>query len=170
MAWLNLRRVIRKHRGAIIRPGELERDVELAARYLGGPGAILILLDADDDCPAHLGPELLQRARSSHAHLELSVVLAMREFESWFLAGAASLAGQGKLASGLESPANVETIRDAKGWLSQHRGSRAGYSPTIHQASFAACIDLEQARSAPSFDKFCRDVARLIDALSAGVA
>ncbi len=35
--------------------GELERAVELASRTIGGRGAILVLRDSDDDCPAEVG-------------------------------------------------------------------------------------------------------------------
>lgn len=45
--------------------GELERALEFAARKCGDGGAILIMLDADDDCPAELGPALLVRSLNS---------------------------------------------------------------------------------------------------------
>ena len=56
---------IRVYRNKVVKEGELERAVELAARKIGGQGAIFILLDSDEDCPAQLGPELLYRATSS---------------------------------------------------------------------------------------------------------
>lgn len=43
------------------RQGELERAVQLAALRAGPGGAILILLDADDDCPAIAGCRLGSR-------------------------------------------------------------------------------------------------------------
>jgi hypothetical protein len=49
-----------------------------------GPGApILVVADADDDCPATLGPTLLGRARRTDR--AVAVVLAKRELESWFI-------------------------------------------------------------------------------------
>ena len=56
---------IRVERNRVVRPEELERAVELAARMVGTDGSILVLLDADDDCPAKLGPGLLARARAA---------------------------------------------------------------------------------------------------------
>ncbi len=47
-------RPIRVKRQQILKAGELERAVEIAARRTGVDGAILILLDADEDCPAHI--------------------------------------------------------------------------------------------------------------------
>jgi hypothetical protein len=40
------------------------------------------------------------------------------------------------------------------------------YSETLDQPAFAARLDLEMARRADSFDKFYREVVRLVKALS----
>ncbi|MBI3977753.1 MAG: DUF4276 family protein [Chloroflexi bacterium] len=78
------------------------------------------MLDSDEDCPAQLGPALLQRAVQTRGDLDVAVVLAKCEFESWFLAAAESLGGQRGLSRPLESPSNPESIRGAEEWLS-HR-------------------------------------------------
>lgn len=149
------------------RPGELERAVELAALRAGSGGAVLILLDADDDCPAIEGPELASRAQTS-SRLPVGVVLAKREFESWALAAAESLSGCRGLPSSLVPPEDPESIGGAKEWLDRQMRSH-GYEPTIDQAAFAARFDLAQARlRSPSFDKFCREVERLLRAGAAG--
>lgn len=41
---------------SIVKPGEFERAVELARLKMKSPGGILIVVDADEDCPAELGP------------------------------------------------------------------------------------------------------------------
>jgi hypothetical protein len=42
------------------------------------------------------------------------------------------------------------------------------YNPIRHQAAFSATMDLALARQrAPSFDKLCRDIRRLVDAMRA---
>src|SRR5436309_14858239 len=84
---------LRVPRTKLVKPGELERSIELAARRAGRDGAIFVVLDSDDDCPATLGPELLDRARKVRSDLPISVVLAKREFEGWFLASSESLRG-----------------------------------------------------------------------------
>jgi len=61
---LEVMRPFRLPRGRILADAGLEKAVELGARKLaadGRTGAILVLLDADDDCPAVLAPALLQR-------------------------------------------------------------------------------------------------------------
>ena len=55
-------RPVRVGRYKVVRPGELERACELARRRPEGCNAILLLLDADDDCPKELAPDLLERA------------------------------------------------------------------------------------------------------------
>lgn len=157
-------RPILVHRYQVVKEGELEREVELAAERIGGDGVIFILLDADDDCPAELGPVLLNRASQVRSDLPIAVVLAKHEFEAWFLASAESLRGKRGLKNDLRSPSNPEEIRDAKGWLSQQMDNRI-YRGTRDQPAFTALFDIEQARRTDSFDKCYRDIVRLLDKL-----
>src|SRR5215208_56835 len=60
-------------RNKLVKEGELERAVELAARRAGRDGAVFIVLDSDDECPAILGPALLARARRVRSDLPISV-------------------------------------------------------------------------------------------------
>jgi hypothetical protein len=46
---------IRQSRSKLIEAGGFERALQLARLKLGGVGAVLVVLDADDDCPAQLG-------------------------------------------------------------------------------------------------------------------
>jgi hypothetical protein len=164
---VNVHRPIRQGRGSIVRQGGVERAVELAARTLGGFGAIILLIDADDDCPATMGPSLLLRATTTRPDVPTSVVLANREFEAWFIAAARSLRGRFGLPPTLESPLFPEQIRGAKAWLGARMTDRS-YSETRHQASLTAMFDLQEARRAGSFDKYYRDVASLLVTLRQG--
>jgi hypothetical protein len=92
-------------------------------------------------------------------------VLAVKEFEAWFLAAAPSLAGKRGLPDNLEPPADPEQIRDAKGWLQKRRTDRLAYAPTVDQPALAAVVDLAQVRArSSSFDKLWREVERLLAA------
>jgi hypothetical protein len=142
----------------------LEKAVGLAALNAGTEGGILVVLDSDEDCPALLGPELLQRARSARADLPSAVILAKREFESWFLAAAESLRGCRRLPEDLLSPDQPEEIPGAKEWLST-RVLGDAYSPTVDQAALTEALDFALARRAASFDKCYRDVIRLLEIL-----
>ncbi|MER7132601.1 DUF4276 family protein [Streptosporangium saharense] len=150
-------------RSRLVARGGVENAVLQASYQLTGAGGVLLLIDSDDDCPASLGPELLRRAREARGDREISVVLACQEFEAWFLAAAESLSGHRGLADPLLPPPNPEGIRGAKEWLSARKSDGTRYRETVDQAALAALFDMEQARkAAPSFDKFWRDVERLL--------
>lgn len=155
-------RPIRVKRNRILRDGELERAVALAARRAGNDGSILLLLDSNGDCPAEFGPQILQRATAARSDRAIRVVLAKMEFEAWFLAAAPSLGGRRGINEDITRPADPEAVRDAKGWLSAKMPPGQPYRETLHQAAFAAVFDLDAARSAPSFDKLWRDVSSLV--------
>lgn len=156
---------IRRPRNKVVKEKELERAVEFAARQIGGQGAILIILDSEGDCPAHLGPTLLERVSQTRKDIPIAVVIAKNEFEGWFLAAAESLRGQRGLKNDIDSPEDPEAIRDAKGWLSQRMADNRTYSETTDQPALAAQFDLKQARKADSFDKCYRDIVRLLEEL-----
>lgn len=152
---------IRVPRNRIVKPGELERAVLLAAKKVGAHGFVLVLLDADDDCPAILGPALAQRARTV-SQSPVVVALAKSEFEGWFVAAAASLAGKRGLPASLAPPAFPEAIRGAKEWL-RNQMSGNSYTPTLDQPALAAEFSFDEARAgAPSFDRLLRRLEPLL--------
>lgn len=138
------------------RDDEFRKQLLLAASKCGDQGWILVVLDADDDCPATLAATVYQRAQQYVAHRRLSVVIANREFEAWFIAAARSLDGH----RGFRVPQEVvdaEVPRDAKGWLRGHIDGGA-YREVLDQAAFAAAIDLQQAfDNSRSFRKLCKE-------------
>ena len=162
---IDIPRPIRVHRNQVVQPDKLEQEVELAARRIGEQGAIFIILDSDEDCPAELGPELLRRASQAHSNLPVAVVIAKNEFEAWFLAAAESIRGRRGLGNDIQSPDDPEAIRDAKGWLSNRMESNNSYSETTDQPALTALFDIEQARQTDSFDKCYRDIVRLLSEL-----
>ena len=159
--------VLRVPSSRLIKQGELERTVELAARKLGDQGGILIVLDCDDGCPAEDAPALLKRAIAARRNLAISVVLAKREYEAWFLAAAESLRGQRGLPTDLAAPPDPEAIRGAKEWLAERMPPGRGYSETSDQPALTAIFDLIAARRADSFDKCYREITRLLNLMRA---
>jgi hypothetical protein len=160
--YLNIPQPFRAGRYKLVKPGELERAVEIVARRLETRRAILILIDAEDDCPKELAPQLCARAERTRSDVPVGVVLAKREFEAWFLAAIESLGGRRGLADALAPVEDPEAIRDVKRLLTRNmQGSRA-YSETVDQPALAALFDLQLARErSDSFDKCWREVSRL---------
>ncbi|MFG0315999.1 MAG: DUF4276 family protein [Planctomycetota bacterium JB042] len=136
-------------------PGYLEKAIRLAELKLaqrGGRGFVLVLVDADDDCPAKVVGDLLPRLGPN-----VSLVLPNPEFETWFAASAEALDGLLNVDAAPETP---ERDRLGKAWV-RHRFARGRYSESVDQVRLAHRIDLAFARErSPSFDKLCREVER----------
>lgn len=144
-AWgLEVGKPIRQKRTQLIQQQPLANAVEVA---LLQPqcAAVLILFDADDDCPAELGPAIQTWASTAAGdRAPCAVVLAKCEYEAWFL-------------STLEPPhPNPEGVRGAKEELANRLAGR--YSATADQASLSAALNLGLAYQR------CRSFRRLVRA------
>jgi hypothetical protein len=152
-------RPFRVKRNQIVRPGELERAVLLAVADRAHASAVLVLLDADDDCPAELAPALLKRCRQV-TDLPVSVVFATRELEAWFLGGIQSLQGQRGIRADAAYEADPEAPRGAKERVEALMTS--SYVDVADQPALMAVLDVEAARQrCPSLDKLLRDLQAL---------
>ncbi|MGD9873677.1 MAG: DUF4276 family protein [Kiritimatiellia bacterium] len=152
----------------LLKKEELDRSIEFSARKLQRRGGILILIDCDDGCPAHEGPQLLSRAKQVRPDVPITVVLAKKEYEAWFLAAAESLRNKRNLPGTLASPPNPEEIRGAKEWLSDRMPSGVRYSETSDQAALTKEFDMAAARRADSFDKCYREIFKMLCDLRGG--
>jgi hypothetical protein len=128
------------------------------------PGGILVIWDADDDCPFRDGPAQFRRIQALRTDIPIGVVIAKREYEAWFLAAASSLAGHGSLLATLADHPQPESPRDAKGWLSDQMPPGRRYREREHQPLLSRVLDIDLARRrSRSFDKCCREVLRLLN-------
>ena len=135
---------------------EFRKHLLLAAAKCGDMGWILVLLDADDDCPAQQGLEVLRRAQQIVPHRRVSVILAKREYEAWFIAAAESLHGQRGFMPENEA-IDPEVPRNAKGWIAKQMAGGA-YREKTDQPAFSKIMDLEQAHErSRSFRKLCSE-------------
>lgn len=139
-------RPIRLVRSRLIEAGTSAVKVDVLNRYVqtanaaiaerNAEGAILLVYDADDDCARALGPRLREATRQRTAR-RCEAVIAVREFEAWFLAGRC-IAWTG----------DPDSPRDAKGKVREALGV---YSETTDQPRLAQQLDLEAARTSRSF-------------------
>jgi len=156
---------IRVKRQQVIKEGQLERAVGQA---LLRPNcrAIVIILDADDDCPKELAPSLLERARKAAPSILVSVVLPKSELESWFIGSISSLRGVRGIAETASLSPDAEAKRDAKGWLTNMMGGRRVYVEVDDQPAFAATFEFELAyKHCRSFRKFQKDFKAIMASL-----
>ncbi len=152
-----------------VKAGSFVNDLSYFSRYVSlaaakarqeTAGHVLILLDCEDDCPADQGPRLLDQARRVAADVNITVALAHREYETWFMAAAESLRDVEGMSAAVVRPADPEATRDAKGWLGRHMPH--GYDPISHQLAFTHAFDLDAGRTVASFDRLYRKIAALL--------
>lgn len=159
----------KRHQLATNKDGALSNAVCLAANKLESsrtdlddPELILILVDADDDLPCKLGPEMQAVAVEARCDFDVSCVVANVDYETWFVAASSSLLKFWKDPESFSAPANPEG-KKGKGWVKK-RFNGAKYSETIDQAKLTAQMDLAACRSGSrSFDKLCRELQKKID-------
>jgi len=154
-------RPFRVSRTRVVRPNEMERATTQTLRSREGVTGVLIVLDADDDCPAGLSPQLRSRAQRVSS-VPVEVVFAVRELEAWFLAAKESLRDYKGIRPDASAPPDPEAIRGAKERLSQNMDGRT-YLGAHDQAGFADRMDMNAAQQrSPSFAFFLEAVRRLI--------
>lgn len=157
---------IRIPKNSLMKSEELGRSLKLAYLKMRQPGGIIILVDADDDCPKDLGPRLLKKAQELQGNIPISVVVATKEFEAWFLASIVSLRGIRGIHSNAEPPDNPENIRGAKEYLTNLMRGDLRYSPRVDQPVLTENFDIPiSLRKCPSLDKFRRELEKLLGTL-----
>ena len=153
---------IRCNRGKLVKEIELKKHVRLA-RLREDCGAILIVIDSDDDCPVELAAQLREWA-VAEAGPACEVVLAKREYEAWFLATAESLRTHHSMRSDAQAHPQPESPRGAKGRLEAMM--HISYSERVHQPAFSAIFCMAEAHArCRSFRKLISSFGRLMESL-----
>jgi hypothetical protein len=152
-------------RNQMLRPAVLDRSITLArlkldaAAAVGDGRLVLVLLDADDDLPCVIAPQIMKSG--TRDDVDVTCVVANREYETWFVAAAASLTEYLDVPTAQQWPSDVEAAGLKKAWIERH--FRGHYSPSVDQAKLTARMDLEMCRGgSPSFDKLCRELGSRI--------
>lgn len=128
--------------------------------------AVMILFDGEDDCPKELAASVRAWAREAAAGKPCDVVVAYREYETWFLAALESLRGQFGIRDNATAPVNPESRRDAKGALEEFMPPDRAYSETGDQPAMSAVFDLGLAhRRNRSFRKLVKAVGDMLTQL-----
>lgn len=84
---LDIARPVRFPRTRLVQRDELQRAARIARTNIRAEGAILLILDADEDCAGELGPRLLGFLTDAGLGVPSFVVAIVREFEAWLVAG-----------------------------------------------------------------------------------
>ena len=148
-------------RGNLTRADGIERFSRLAAL---GHDAVLVVLDADRDCPLTLAAELAARMKACALGVPAAVVCANHAFECWFLADMESIRGQSVkgrvlLRRAAEIQESPELIVNPKARLRDLLMPQEYYKESSDQPALAALVDLGRVESR------CRSFRRLISGL-----
>jgi len=145
-------RPICKDRSQIVRPGEMEKVIELARRQPGCQ-AILILFDADELCTKTDSRALQDQACTLAHPLPCPLVIANKEYEAWFLASLEDLSENPVV----RYPGDPDQKRGAKEEL--ERRLHLYYNERADQPKFSARINLRRAHQrSRSFQKHAKDI------------
>lgn len=157
LSWCVDKQAIRCPRGKLVdmsatsrakpcKPADVTRVLALAAARV--PDAILVLCDADDECPGTWAASLA----ALHCKVPVTAVMAVREYEAWLL-----WALEPSLL--IEAKIDPERVRDAKGALAR---IDPNYQPSIHQLPRTRALDIKHVTTrSRSFNKLVRELARL---------
>lgn len=160
-AWeIEVARPHRRRRTQLVRKDSLQEAVRVAALRENCVG-ILVIFDADDDCPAELAPTLETWAREAAGGIPCAVVMPNREYEAWFLASVEALRGKAGVVPEAESHPDPEAPRDAKAELERRMRPGTSYSAAVDQAPMTAHVDLQNAY------RRCRSFRKLVSAFGA---
>ena len=141
-----------------------------------GCSAILVLVDADADCPVELASNLARRAEALNAPVPIAIVCAKSEYETWFICSLSDNEGDGirrnlGLPPSVVCPENAESIRNAKGWLRDRMPRNRSYREIPNQDALTHHIAINLAHEkSRSFRRLCGAVGELADAVDAGAS
>lgn len=139
---------------------DLDAAATSASARVSGAGGLLVVLDADDDCPVTLAHDVATIARGAVRHCRVEVAVASREFEAWFLACHDSLQPHRDVVKTMKV-SDPDSPRGVKEKLAETMAQK--YSPTLHQPAFAALMDIQRAaESSRSFRHLQGAVGRLL--------
>lgn len=159
--------------GNLTKPGGIEKFVENAWTKRNC-GAVLVLMDADKKCPVQLATDFSRRILALGVRFPVVIVIAKREYEAWFLASLAAIAGK-PWQNRVGLPPDVtydddsERIAGVKGWLDRHLPPGHSYKPAQDQAVLTAMLDLELTREkSRSFRRLCHALEQAVEAIDTG--
>lgn len=135
---------------------------------------LLIIKDEEDRCPKEVAPATAEFIRSTPMPFPISFHLMYREFETLFCAYMNEFRGKTirHLVTGeicfrkdIAAPADPESRRDAKGFITECLTGNRVYKPTVDQLTLTQSLDIEVLRTLnlPCFGTLERCIRHLIE-------
>jgi hypothetical protein len=160
--------------GNLLKQNGLERFLALA---LNEPDcdAVLILIDADKECPRTFAEMLARGTKALQPQHSVVIVVAKCEYEAWFLASLETIAGKpiesrSGLPAGLTFNKDVESIVGAKAWLTNKMPEGRIYKENEDQAPLTSLLDTALVRAkSRSFRRMCHAVEEAVASIDSKV-
>ncbi len=157
-------------RGNLTTPGGIERFVQNAWTKRDC-GAVLVLVDADKDCPVELASDFARRVSAIGVRFPVVIVAANCEYEAWFLASLETITeivldSGTALPAGLSYTGDVEARAGVKGWLTAQFPPGRIYKETIDQKAMTRLLDPARVRlRSRSFRRLCHALEQAVEAI-----
>jgi hypothetical protein len=159
-------------RGNLDKKGGLERFIRYAWK---DPecGAIMVLVDSDDDCPKELALSYAHRIEALGVLFPVVIVCAKRMYETWLVASFETIAGhdiEGRRGPSAEVPqTDVESIGNCKTWITDRMAPGRIYKETTDQEAMTHLLDASKAISrSRSFRRLVHAVGEAVQAIESG--
>ena len=151
----------------------LLKKLERLLRYatLEDCDAILVFVDADQECPYEEALYVAANASALNLSVPVAVVYAKAEYETWFICNLIPTKGlrireRLGIPANITGPQNAEDIRGAKEWLTRSMPHGRAYQETEDQEKLTYHLDLSLTHSTSrSFQRLCHAVEELVDAI-----
>lgn len=154
-------------RGNLTKQGGLEKFIRYSWKERDC-GAILVLVDADKECPLSLAQDFSSRVEAIGLLFPVVIVVAKRMYETWFLASISTISGHLDLPKGLIPPPNVEDVPNPKAWIEERFPAGRAYKETQDQEAMSNLIDIPLASSARSFKRLLHAIHQALEAIDSG--
>ena len=137
-------------------------------------GAIVILLDAENECPVDVARDFSNRIIAMGVIHTVVIVCAARMYETWFLASLETIIGKdlnGRpgLTKEKSLPAIIESINSPKSWLNDCLPIGRAYKETQDQEPLTQLLDVSLVRErSRSFRRLCQALNEALAAIDNG--
>ena len=138
--------------------------------------AVLVVVDADNDCPVDLAKGLSARAAARGLQTPIAIVVPHREFEAWFIAALDESADNPvrarlHIAPDVRCPDDPDAVGNPKGWLRRNMRRSRSYAETDDQPALADALSIELASArSRSFRRLEHALQELLAAIDGGAA
>ncbi|MBU6399159.1 MAG: DUF4276 family protein [Verrucomicrobia bacterium] len=154
----------RSKRSQLVQKDGLQRVIGRARSEPGCRG-LLVLFDADDDCPKDQVPQLVKWAEAAAAPLPCAVVMAKREYEAWFLGNLEVLLQMRGVRQAAPYESDPEAKRDARGEVESRFGRDFHYVEKEDQPALTVLSDWAVVHQrCRSFRKMAKETSKLFRA------